>query len=277
MKNQKRRRRFALPAHSKLAFVVFALCYVIMTMAQTTDGPTGVVRLRVRVATGDGSKAKGLARKRFFLIKGNLQDNQSLIKAFADHPFTSRDCYYRSIGASEELIAWLNQNDCESIYCREVDVKEAARVPEFAHALSAGEKEYGGSQLALQWLTTNLPDNIRSGFYHRQQQELATLLTVAQQTSKASIKSVMTDRNGTAYFTDLPPGLYTLSNILRTESGGNAQLWNCEVKVSEGDLATAVKEKPFLISDPRNKDPRDKRNIKCVSVEAPIPACSPGH
>src|SRR4051812_39809243 len=66
-KDRKRRRRFALPAHSKYALVGLALSCVIMTMAQTTNGPTGVVRLRVRVATGDGSKAKGLARKRFFL------------------------------------------------------------------------------------------------------------------------------------------------------------------------------------------------------------------
>jgi hypothetical protein len=84
--------------------------------------------------------------------------------------------------------------------------------------------------------------------------------------------SVMTDRNGTAYFTDLEPGTYVISNILPTEIGSSSTLWNCEVQVKPGDLAT---EKPFLISNPANKDPRDVKNIKCVSVEKPLPACPP--
>ena len=36
-----------------------------------------------------------------------------------------------------------------------------------------------------------------------------------------------------------------------------------------GDLAT---EKPFLITNPGNKDPRDKKS-RCVSVEKALPVC----
>lgn len=83
----------------------------------------------------------------------------------------------------------------------------------------------------------------------------------------------MTDRNGTAYFTDVEPGVYVVSNLIPTEVADSSELWRCEVKVAAGDLATATREKPFLIADANNKDPRDKRNIKCVSVQRPLPAC----
>jgi hypothetical protein len=257
--------------------LMLLVCLAVMAVGQTPAsspaGATGVIRLRVRVGIGDGSKAKGLSRKRFFLLEGSLEDNKELLQSLEQRPVVSRDCYYRSIGASEELIAWLKANDCESIYCREVDQKEVAGVPEFQHAAAAGEKEYGTPELARKWLSVNLPENIRSGYYKRRQEEVRTLIAQAEQKSRAKVGSAMTDRNGTAYFTDIEPGLYVISNILATEVGAASELWRCEVKVAPGDLATATREKPYLISDPGNKDPKDKKNIKCVSVERPLPAC----
>jgi hypothetical protein len=80
----------------------------------------------------------------------------------------------------------------------------------------------------------------------------------------------MTDRLGTAFFTDIEPGAYVISNILPIEMGSNSALWSCPINVKAGDLAT---ERPFLISNAGNKDPRDVKNIKCVSVEKPLPVC----
>ena len=77
--------------------------------------------------------------------------------------------------------------------------------------------------------------------------------------------SVMTDRNGSAYFTDLEPGSYTLSNIIGTEIGPNVSLWNCDVQMKADDLAT---EKLYTISN------RKDRLVKCVAVEKPLPACT---
>src|SRR5688500_8137983 len=106
----------------KLALVVCLAC-VALAVAQDPAAPPedarGVIRLLVRVASGDGAKAIGLSRKRFFLIKGSLEENKRLVQSIEQQAFTSRDCYYRGIGASEALITWLKQKDCESVFCRE--------------------------------------------------------------------------------------------------------------------------------------------------------------
>lgn len=259
--------------------ISFALCFCLITIciAQTPASPPaearGVIRLRVRVATGDGTKAAGLSRKRFFLIKGSLEQNKALIQAIEQQPVISRDCYYRSQGASEALISWLKEKDCESVYCREVELENiegATAVPEFQRAVAAGEKEFGSRDLARKWLSVNLAENLRSGFYTKQQQKLRELIAQAEESSKAKVLSVMTDSFGTAYFTDIEPGTYIISNLVPTELGNVMQIWNGEIKVKPGDLAT---ELPFLISNPGNKDPRDKKNIKRVSIEKPLPAC----
>src|SRR6266849_3510362 len=91
-------------------------CLAIMVGGHTQTAPPsgarGVVRLRVRVKLDDSTKRPvGLSRKRFFLIKGSLDDNKSLRRSIEQRPVVSRDCYYRAIGASEALITWLKQSD----------------------------------------------------------------------------------------------------------------------------------------------------------------------
>ncbi|HEV2884392.1 MAG TPA: prealbumin-like fold domain-containing protein [Pyrinomonadaceae bacterium] len=256
----------------KAAAASLVLLLAVLCFAQTPSAPagsTGVLRLRARIKVGDSTR--GLSRKRFFLIKGSLEQNKSLTQAIEQRSPVSRECFYRSLGASEALIKWLKDNDCESVYCRELQTEDtdgAGAVPEFTLALAAGEKEYGNRDLARKWLPVNLPEKIRIGFYKSRQLELETLIKQAETASGARVLSVMTDRNGTAYFTNLEPGSYTLSNIIGTEIGNSSTVWNCDVAVKPGDLAT---EKPFLISN------RKDRNVKCVAVEKPLPACAPGN
>jgi hypothetical protein len=212
-----------------------------------------IIRLEVRPFAA--SPRLGLARKRFYLIKGTRREHQQLIEDFEKRPVLTRDCYYRSLNASEALISWLKENDCESVYCREIEYKYlegADAVTEFRLAYTKGVSEYGSEKLARLWLPVNLPDNIRSGFYKQRQDVLKTLLKNAEAASGAQVLSVITDRSGNAYFTDVEPGNYILSNVIPIEGSTSTQLWNCDVKVNSDDVGAirVVKldtKKPCLV------------------------------
>jgi len=242
---------------------VVCVALLLMITAVLAQNQTGVLRLRVRVKLDDASPLRGLPRKRFFLIPGTLEQNRALIDSIERQPLITRDCYYQKLGASAALIDWLKDGDCESVYCRAVEkdfVTGPKAVPEFATAFTASQKEYGNDETARQWLTTNLTPDLRDGFYRDRQRALQALLKQAP-----AVQSVMTDHNGTAYFTDLGPGSYVLTNLIPTELGQTLVTWNCEVQVKAGDLAT---EKPYLVSN------RKEKLVKCVSVEKPKPVCT---
>lgn len=252
-------------------FVMLIGCLSALPLvAGHSQGPSSqlaVLRLRVRVKESDSGPLRGLARKRFFLVHGTLEQNRALLDAIGRQPLTTRDCYYQKNGASPALIAWLKESDCESIYCREIEqefVSGPKAVPEFATAFAASEKEFGNAATALKWASTNVPQNLRDGFYRDRRDALDALLKQAQATSGTPIQSVMTDRNGTAFFTDLSTGTYVLSNLVPTELGQTVATWTCEVQIKPDDLAN---EKPFLISN------RKDRLVKCVAVEKPVPPC----
>jgi hypothetical protein len=278
-----KRRGAAATASLGLCVVMLGLCGVVMNAAQTaaTTSPHAkmsqaatpssqnlerqVVRLRVRPKIG--GETKGLARKRFYLIKGGLEENRNFVEASKQQRTLWRECYYRSVGASEAFIRWLKENDCESVYCREADAKDVegeTAVPEFRAAYASGRREFGSRELALKWLTVNLRAEIRNGFYRCQQTALDALIKQAEDASKARVVSVMTDRKGTAYFTDLEPGTYLVSNLVAAEIGSDGILWNCELKIKTGAHGA---ETPFLISNQQDK------NVKCIGVQQPLPAC----
>lgn len=252
--------------NNRMKVAITVLVLLLLTLPATsgfTQSPTGVLRIRVRVKADDASPLRGLSRKRFFLVPGTLEQNRALIDAIERQPLVTRDCYYRKLNASPALIEWLKAGDCESVYCREIEqefVTGPKAVPEFAVAFVKTQTLFG-EETARKWLTTNLDANIRDAFYRDRQAVISTLL----KQSASPAFSVMTDRNGTAYFTDLTPGAYVLSNVVPTELAQTAVSWNCEVQVKQGDLAT---EKPYLISN------RKDRLVKCVGVERPLPACN---
>ncbi|HSE25377.1 MAG TPA: hypothetical protein VLB68_27185 [Pyrinomonadaceae bacterium] len=236
-------------------------------LTQAPERATGVLRLRVRVKVDDASPLRGLARKRFFLIRGSREQNLDVVHAIEQNTLPSRDCYYSKLGASEQLRAWLRSGDCESIYCRAVDqnfVTGPNAVPEFTEAYAMGQKEFGNDETALRWISTKVSANLRDGFYKSRQSFVQTILKQAQGSAETQVRSVMTDSNGTAYFTELEPGPYVLSSIVPTELGANSAIWNCDVLIKTGDLAT---EKPYLVSN------RNDKNVKCVAVERPLPSC----
>jgi hypothetical protein len=246
----------------RLAFFTVLLMVTVVLAQQPTAQQTGVLRLRVRVKADDAAPLKGLARKRFFLIRGTLEQNRALVTTIEQQPLTTRDCYYKQHHASAQLISWLQEGDCESVYCRSIEnefVTGPKAVPEFANAFAANHTEFGNDVIALQWLTNYLSPDLRDGFYKDRQRLLQTLLN-----QTGMIQSVMTDQKGSAYFTDLGPGTYVISNVIPTELAQTLVTWNCEVQIKPEDLAT---EKPYLISNRKDK------TVKCVGIEKPKPIC----
>ena len=216
----------------------------------------GSIRFTAQVEIS--GKTEKLDRKRFYLIRGSRQQNAELLKTLAETTVTSRDCYYVDLRRngrkiSDEYICWLKTNDCESAYCREIKTKaEALSVPEFALAYNIGLREYGRSTLALKWLTTNLPDNIRKGYYEQQKPILKKLVNLAefygQEATRVKkgtagyedgFQSIMTDRLGNAFFLEIeviPPEnkkteTYLISNLLPIVFGDTSYVWTCEVEI----------------------------------------------
>jgi len=235
--------------------------------AHTQTPPRGVIRLKVRYKSGDATKE--LPRKRFFLIKGSLDENKSLTDAIKHNIFVSRECFYRSKGGTDQLIRWLNDNDCESIYCRAIEeryVSGADAVPEFKNAYDQALKELQTTDLARRWLTNYLPAEIREGYYQSKQRTIEGLIAQAEKLSGKPVMSIMTDRKGTAYLTDIEPGTYTISNLIPSETEKSNILWLCEREVKAADLAIAMR-RPFVLSN--EKDPK----VKCEVIERPLPVC----
>jgi hypothetical protein len=249
-------------------FCLFTFAFAFVAHTQTPETPTrGVIRLKVKYKTGDVTKE--LPRKRFFLIKGSLEENKNLIEEIKQASLQSRECYYRSLGASEALIKWLKANDCESVYCREIEeryVTGSEAVPEFQAAYSYGLRDFKTPELARRWLPVNLSTELRAGFYNQKQGVINALVARAESTTKTKVMSVMTDRKGTAYLTDIEPGTYTISNLVGSETEKTSILWACEKEVKAVDLAVAMK-RPFTLSN--EKDPK----VKCEIVERPLPVC----
>ena len=250
-----------------ILFGCLLIALVTVCHTQTPQTVSGVIRLKVRYKSGDLTKE--LPRRRFFLIKGSLQDNGPLIDAIRKTETISRDCYYREQGASGQLIKWLKENDCESVYCRQVDdtyIKGSEAVPEFKIAYDQALQELKTPEVARRWLTNYLPEEMRDGFYHRKQKAIGDLIKQAEAANGKPVMSIMTVRKGTAYLTGIEPGTYTISNLVGSETEKTSLLWICEREVKATDLSIAMK-RPFILSN--ETDPK----VKCEIVERPLPTC----
>ena len=250
------------------SFLLFTFSFAFVAHTQVLQNASGVVRLKVRYKSAEG--IKDLPRKRFFLISGSLEQNRSLIDKIKETAVRSRECYYRSHGASAALIKWLKDNDCETLYCREIEEKYLAgpdAVPELQKAFAQALNELKNREVARRWLTNYVPPEIRSGFHDDREKTIQALLSGGDATTKPNVMSIMTDRKGTAYLTNIAPGTYTLSNILPSETDTTSITWICEREVKTTDLGAAMK-RPMILSN--EKDPK----VKCEVIERPLPVCN---
>ncbi len=216
----------------------------------------------------DGKQEK-LTRKRFYLIRGGLADHKQLIDRLANAVIEPRDCFYSRVNASPEFICWLKAEDCQSPYCRDITEEDIARVPEFRTAFEKGTKQFRGRRtIAADWLTTNLPSYLASGFYLQRRHITETLLGDVK-----PLQSSMTDTvTVKAIFIDIPLTTRTaaekflVTNILPIEFAGKSYLWACEVEIGAAKPASLR----LLVPD------GDKPVKNCEVWVRDLPVCSTG-
>ena len=264
-----------------IAFV-FALSTCLSGFGQTPEPAAepkiGSINFSAQVEVN--GKTEKPARKRFYLVRGSREQNAELLKQIAATPVTSSDCYYANLNrngrkVSDDFFCWLKRNDCETPYCREVKTKEEAlAIPEFAAAYNRGMREYGRSTLALKWLTTNLPDDIRDGYYRQQKPVMRQLIELARasgqevtQAKKGSARpgegfqSIMTNRLASAYFIDIdivPPEnkkteTYLITNLVPMVFGDTGYVWTCEIELDPAKPLTKIVLKTELGRKTNNK------------------------
>jgi hypothetical protein len=228
-----------LPFHRcvSVGFVLVVLCSY---SALSQDPTTGSVEVTARVRI-DGKQAK-FARKSFYLLRGGLQDNKPILDRIKTTEITSRDCYYARLKASPAFICWLDAENCDSPYCRKIETDEIEAVPEFKAAYQKGLLLFGQkTDIAQQWLASNLAPALTGGFHREQQGVFERLLGGA-----ILVKSAMTDAvTFKSTFVDIPVTvseekpvqMFTVSNITPFEFSGKSYVWSCQVEVSPEKLA----------------------------------------
>ena len=270
------------------------------TPAPTTcSAPTACPKLAPRIIQitaiykkGDqplepADKVTQLARKRFFLSSCpfNLDKLQNTLRA------PSRTRYYAGIKASPQLIAWLEANNCDTVYCRELRREEVACmaqgttqcVPEFTSAYQEALRKLKNEELARKLVTNYAPlsqPELRVGFHKEKMRWLEQVRSAAEKASglpAGAIRSAMTDRRGMAYFYDLCPGTYYISSLAPIEIDGEQFVWETTAitikapKASEQDQLSVT---PVFLANVASKKKRanffiGKRVAQTASASSP--------
>mgnify|MGYP003694697443 CR=1 FL=1 len=185
----------------------------------------GVIQI---IPDGSANKLK-LARKRSFLSSCpfNLAANVDVTTAPALSAFYSR------LGAKPELIKWLEENHCETIYCRALTTNEVnceggdqKCVAEFKEAYRNALADLkGNADLALKMITNYPPlsdPKLRVGFFEARAEWLRNSVSKIESAiaSDYRLRSTITDKDGIGFFYDLCPGSYYVSNVAPIDIDG---------------------------------------------------------
>jgi hypothetical protein len=197
-----------------------------------TDAPSVI---ELKATSQQGGKETQLTGKRFYLSPCPF----NLEKLPGPGPAPSRKSYYTAVKASSQLIKWLEANNCDTVYCRELrreevtcKITDADCVPEFVNSYTeAMRKLNGNAELARKWITNYAPlsaPELRVGFYTAKKRWLDATIAAVEKAANlppGTVKSAVTNKRGFAYFYDLCAGAYYVSNIAPIEIQNERLIW----------------------------------------------------
>jgi hypothetical protein len=225
----------------------------------------GVIQI-IPDGSSPANKAK-LARKRFYVSSCpfNLASSVNVTTA------PTLRTFYGAAGASAQLISWLEDNHCETIYCRELTVGEAKCegidpskcVPEFNSAYRTALSDLkGNANLAVKMITNYPPladPKLRTGFYEARTEWLKNGVGKMESAvaNNYRIRSTITDKDGIGFFYDLCPGSYYLSSVAPIDVSGVEIIWETAKPVKvEGPPETKTATRVTMALPPS----KDKKN-----------------
>jgi hypothetical protein len=206
----------------------------------------------IQILPESGSKEK-LARKRFYLSSCpfNLAATVDVTTA------PSVRAFYGSLGATSQLIKWLEENHCETIYCRaltknEVDCASGDQkcVPEFMAAYRNALTDLrGNADLALKMITNYAPlsdAKLSVGFFEARAEWLKNSVGKIESAGAKEyhLRSTITDKDGIGFFYDLCPGAYYVASVAPIDIDGAGTVWESA--------------KPINVDGPPNKNDATK-------------------
>lgn len=255
--------------HSKVlaaVVVLLAACPIGWGKAKTSATGSLSVSGRARV----GNKTVTLKKKRFYLFRGGLDANKSLIESLKAAQAPSRDCFYCQMHASAEFMEWLKRGDggCDTPYCREISADDVSKVPEFRAAYDKGSKQFQKKpELAQKWLVTNLDKGLLHGLYDERKKMIDSVLSGLQ-----PVQTAMTDNGGSviASFLNIPLSStdaekFVFTNLVPVEIGEKSYVWACEVEVASS--------KPVK-TPPLDAPETSKRVKKCEVIVRDLAVCA---
>lgn len=246
-----------------LLLLLAMLTFTVAPVAAQAQQSLGSIVVRARNVKGTDKTRIPLARKRFYLFPGGLRENQPLLDRLKTAELTSRDCFYTGLQASPCFIKWLQQENCESPFCRSVKREDIQGVKEFEAAYAKGLTAYRNRpDIALSWILNNLPPDLVTAYYRHQRGIIDKALG-----QQKALQTSMTTSGAEATF----PGLtvtdksskYLVSNILPVEIDDKSYVWACEIDVQPNKPAALLLALPL---DPKRKN--------CVLFANPLRVCS---
>ena len=236
--------------HASAQVSAAATCHPILPPPCKEGASPGVIQI---VPDGTANKFK-LARKRFYVSSCPFDLSANVNVATAP---TLRS-FYDGIGASPQLVSWLEENHCQTIYCRPLTINDVTCagtdtrkcVPEFNAAYGKALSDLkGDAELALRMITNYAPladARLRVGFYEARAQWLKTVVTGIERAvgNDYRLRTTITDKDGVGFFYDLCPGTYYLSSVAPIDVDGVEILWETAKPIKvEGppDVKTATR------------------------------------